>query len=73
MPKESNKQDQTKNTLSCLESLIHDLKRQYPKNSQLQSANTIIIVSIAEQKLYLINNSKLKINYRISSAEKGHR
>lgn len=52
-------------------SSLKDLKRRFPQVFQQHSANPIILVSIAEQKLHLFYNSEVIASYLISSAEKG--
>jgi len=77
MPETSNNLKQ--NDISRFKSLLDDLKRCFPEHFS-QSINkvtkeiieqTVLIISIAEQKLYLIKSQKLKNSYSISSAEAG--
>jgi len=80
MPQTSNNSNNKQKDISCFKSLFDDLKRHFSerfsqvteKTVQQQSTQqTILIVSIAEQQLYLIKNQKLKSSYSISSAEAG--
>ncbi|MEH6456264.1 MAG: L,D-transpeptidase [Cocleimonas sp.] len=77
MPETSNNLKQ--NDISRFKSLLDDLKRCFPEHFS-QSTNkvtkdiieqTVLIISIAEQKLYLIKSQKLENSYPISSAEAG--
>lgn len=83
----SSKQSRNHKDISRFKSLIDDLKRQYSdsnKSNQEQSKTNdqnktnynredqkILIVSIAEQRLYCLKNQKLHSNYSISTAEAG--
>ncbi len=48
-------------------SLINDLKKKFPHKTQ----HIIAIVSVSEQKLYLINDNALVKEYMVSTAEAG--
>ncbi len=50
-----------------LQALIADLNKRFPTSPK----SSLIIISISEQKLFLIKNSKPTINYPISSAKAG--
>ena len=54
----------------CFKSLIHDLKQCLPCDSK-NSHETLIVVLVNEQKLYLLKKQKLIKNYLISTAEAG--
>lgn len=66
----SSTSDNSKNKLrdmSRFKSLLNDLKRKFPS----KYTQTLLVISIAEQKLYLIDDLKIKNRYPISSAELG--
>jgi len=54
-------------TPAKLKNITNDLSRRFPNHPQ----NPLIIVSISEQKLYLIKDKKNVETYTISSAQKG--
>jgi len=52
---------------NCFKPLLDNLKQNYPSKYK----RTLLIVSIAQQKLYLIDNLQINKSYLISSAELG--
>lgn len=47
--------------------LLNDIKQRFPKHN----ADTLIVISASEQKLFLIENNKVSKSYTISTAEAG--
>jgi len=75
MPQASNNSNHKQQDISRFESLIDDLKRRFLEYfnqvTKQSTEQTVLIVSIAAQQLYLIKNQKLRSSYPISSAEMG--
>lgn len=71
MPETSNNSNYKPTDIRRFESILDDLERRFSQRFEQSNAQTILIVSIASQQLYLIKNKKISTSYIISSAEAG--
>jgi lipoprotein-anchoring transpeptidase ErfK/SrfK len=71
MPQEPNSSNAKQKDISRFELIIADSKRRFSNISEPNNKQTILIVSIADQQLLLIENHEISKNYSISSAEAG--